>query len=130
MITCNPTLVLLMPRLGISFGFGDKTVAEVCKTYGLPLDFVLLVCNLYTTGEPLPDEQGIASLDMRLLVPYLQASHRYYTEERLPHLQRHLAAVGERAGERCGAVLDRFFEGYKQDIADRSEEHTSELQSR
>mgnify|MGYP003305537813 CR=1 FL=1 len=45
MVAANYTLILVMPRLGIPLGFGEKCVQEVCDQCALPVDFVLMICN-------------------------------------------------------------------------------------
>ena len=39
-VSANHTLILAMPRFGISLGFGDRSVQEICAQYGLSVDFV------------------------------------------------------------------------------------------
>lgn len=121
LIAANPMLILVMPRLGIPLGFGEKSVQEVCDQQGLPSDFVLLMCNVYTFDDFEPDAALIADTDLHLLVPYLQRSHQYYLKERLPHIRRHLASVAERAGERYGRVLSSFFADYGREVSDHFE---------
>lgn len=121
LIAANPMLILVMPRLGIPLGFGEKSVQEVCDQRGISVDFVLLMCNVYTFDDFEPDAALIADTDMRLLVPYLQKSHQYYLEERLPHIRRHLVGVADRAGERYGRVLSTFFADYRREVSDHFE---------
>ena len=54
-VAANHTLILAMPRFGIPLGFGDRSVQEICEQYGLPVDFVLLIFNVYTFDDYLPD---------------------------------------------------------------------------
>lgn len=115
-VAANYSLILVMPRLGIPLGFGERSVQEVCAQYGLPSDFVLLVFNVYTFNDYLPDEHTFENIDLHLLVPYLLASHRYYLNERLPHIERHLMHVAAHAGDRYGVILKQFFADYKQEV--------------
>ena len=43
LISANHNLILMLPRLGIPLGFGDRSVARVCHMYDVPVDFFLLV---------------------------------------------------------------------------------------
>lgn len=124
-IATNHNLILVMPRLGIPLGFGEHTVQEICVRHGLSVDFVLLVCNVYTFDDYLPDVESIPSDDLSPLVPYLQVSHQYYIKERLPHIERHLLKVASNAGDRYGQILNTFFADYKSEICDHfaCEEH-------
>jgi len=115
-ISANHNLIFMLPRLGIPLGFGDKSVAEVCAKYNVPLDFFLLVCNVYTYDCYVPDKDKVVVVDMRLLIPYLRASHNYYLRERLPHIEQHLNIIVAEAEKKYGTVLKRFFEEYKNEV--------------
>ena len=118
MFSTNNHLVLLMPRLGISLGVGDKTVQEVCDSSGVASDFVLMVCNMYTYRNYEPDTDCLLNTDMSMLVPYLRASHTYYINERMPHLERHLASVARQADERSASALVEFFGQYRNEMSE------------
>jgi regulator of cell morphogenesis and NO signaling len=118
LIATNHNLILMMPRFGIPLGFGEKSVAEVCRAHDIPVDFMLLVCNAYTFDNFLPDTELLGNTDMRPLVPYLQASHRYYLDDRIPHIDNHLHHVADLVGGRVGEMLKKFFDDYSEEIAD------------
>ena len=84
LITAHPSLLTLMSRLGISLGFGDRSIADVCEESGVDTAFFLLICNVYTFNNYVPSTATILGTDMTGLVPYLEKSHRYYVDKRLP----------------------------------------------
>jgi len=43
-------------------------------------------------------------------------SHKYYVNERLPHIERHLTRVAQHAGERYGKILKNFFSDYEKEV--------------
>ena len=112
LISVNHNLILMLPRFGIPLGFGDRSVAKVCVMYDVPVDFFLLVCNVYTFDAYLPKKEMIKSIDMRLLVPYLHASHQYYLRH-LPYLGRLIDGMAAKVDKRYGNMLRHFFAGYK-----------------
>ena len=118
LIAANHRLILLLPRLGIPLGFGEKSVHEVCVAAEVPVDFMLLMCNVYTYSDFLPSLEQLAEIDMRPLVPYLCASHRYYTNERLPHIATHLNHIADRVGGRYGNVLKQFYADFQHEITE------------
>ncbi len=117
-IAANHSLLLVLPRLGIRLGFGEQSVKEVCDRYQLDVDFVLLIFNVYTFDNYLPDSNTFAATNLQPLVPYLQSSHQYYLNERLPHIKRHLLNVAASAGDRYGAILRQFFADYEKEVED------------
>ena len=116
MIASNYDLILMLPRFGIPLGFGDKSVKEVCRDNGVDENFFLTVCNIYTFDDYRPDSEEVDKIDNRLVVEHLRASHRYYIEERLPHLQHHLDHIADRAGEQSSVVLKKYFADYCREV--------------
>ncbi|MDR2385159.1 MAG: hemerythrin domain-containing protein [Tannerella sp.] len=117
-ISANHNLILMLPRFGIPLGFGDKSVSNVCKQNKVSTDFFLLVCNVYTFDNYIPDNKNIISINMELLIPYLLASHNYYLKERLPHIAKHLHLIAERAGAKYESLLKNFFNEYKNEVSE------------
>jgi len=115
MIASNYDLILMLPRFGIHLGFGEKTVKEVCRDYGIDDHFFLTVCNIYTFDDYRPDDEESARIDNRLVAEHLRASHRYYLEERLPHLQNHLDHITENAGH-SGEILRKYYADYCREV--------------
>lgn len=129
MIASNYDLILMLPRFGIHLGFGEKTVRDVCRDYGVDEFFFLTVCNIYTFDDFRPDDEELQRIDHRLVVEHLRASHRYYIEERLPHMQRHLDHVADSAGEQSAEVLKKYFSDYCREVREhvRREERNLSL---
>lgn len=115
-ITANYSLVLMLPRFNISLGFGEKSVKEICERNGISVHFFLLICNVYTFDNYTPDNTSFTEMDF--LVPYLSASHHYYIQERLPHIEHHLNKIADNIDEKYGTILKRFFTNYKDEVSD------------
>lgn len=118
LIKANHNIMLLLPRFGIPLGFGEKSVQDVCAAHNVPVDFMLLICNLYTFDDFLPDINQLATTDMSKLVPYLKASHSYYTDERLPHIGKHISHIASRVEEKYGRILKQFYADFRKEIND------------
>ena len=116
LITAHPSLLTLLTRLGISLGFGDRSIADVCEQSGVDTSFFLLICNVYTFNNYVPSTATILGTDMMGLVPYLERSHKYYVDKRLPHIERHLDAIAQKLNGRIGQVFISFFKEYKKEV--------------
>ncbi len=116
MIASNYDLILMLPRFGIPLGFGERSVKEVCRENGVDENFFLTVCNIYSFDDFRPDDEEMARIDSRMVVEHLQASHRYYIEDRLPHLQHHLDHIADSAGEQSSVVLKKYFADYCKEV--------------
>lgn len=116
LITAHPSLLSLLTRLGISLGFGDRSIEDVCQASGVDTEFFLLICNVYTFNNYVPTTATILDTDMTGLVPYLEKSHRYYVDKRLPHIECHLDAIASQLKGRIGQVFISFFKEYKHEV--------------
>ena len=115
-IHLNYRLLLLFPRLGMNLGFGDKTVKEWCESSAVSHQLFLMICNVYNCEQYLPGEQEIEEIDVNQLIDYLQRSHVYYLQNRLPAIEQRLQDIGETCPEGHRQILKRFFEGYKNEV--------------
>ena len=115
MIASNYDLILMLPRFGIPLGFGERSVKEVCRDHNVDDHFFLTVCNIYTFDDYRPDDEEISRIDRCLVAEHLRTSHRYYLEERLPHLQHHLDHITEHAGQ-SGEILRKYYADYCREV--------------
>ena len=118
LITAHPSLLTLLTRLGISLGFGDRSIQDVCEESEVDTAFFLLICNVYTFNNYVPSTAAILGTDMTGLVPYLERSHKYYVDKRLPHIESHLDAIAQKLNGRIGQVFISFFKEYKCEVVD------------
>ena len=117
LVISNPKLMLTLSRFGIELGFGDHNVKEVCEKANVNSTFFLLICNLYSNPDFIPTSDDIDSVDVKTILSYLSVSHKYYVEERIPHIEHHLNRIIEACPERFGNTLQRFFKEYKREVA-------------
>ncbi len=111
----NYTILLVMSRFGISLGFGDQTIEEVCRRSGVDTPTFLAIVNTMLDEEyaPSPGEGGIS---VECFLRYLHNSHDYYLDYRLPEIRRKLiAAIDCRHGDIAFAVM-RFFDEYVAEV--------------
>ena len=89
----NYSILQSLGSFGISLGFGDKTVREVCEAQGVDTYTFLAVVN-YTINGLNPSSFGRegdgGGLDIPTLLRYLKASHAYFLDFQLPFIRREL----------------------------------------
>jgi regulator of cell morphogenesis and NO signaling len=106
-----PTL-LVLSRFGIALGFGDKSIGEVCKDTGVDTNTFLTIINLLQDQDQ-DHEINVASVSFSLesLISYLQNSHTYFLDYRLPTIRTKLVeALNPEKKELNKAVLHYFDE--------------------
>ncbi len=109
-------LLYILSRFGIRLGFGEKSVDDVCRRYGIPTSLFLLICNVYSFEDYHPDEAEIEAIDPKALVDYLTQSHRDYLDNHIPHIGRHIERLGESGAEATATILTRFYEDYRTEV--------------
>ena len=114
----NSKLLLMFPRFGMDLGFGDHSIAEVCAMNNVSTPFFLMICNVYCNDDYTPSPEDIASVDLKALTNYLLESHKYYLNERLPHIEEHLGHIIKACIPKYGNMLRRFFNEYKNEVVD------------
>lgn len=116
-IQSNYRLLPLLPRFGLTLGVGEKTAREVCRQAGADCLLVLTVFNIYTHPDYLPEAEDIETLEVKSLINYLRASHRYFRDDRIPHIQKHLETILKlHPALEAQAVLG-FFRQYANEVA-------------
>lgn len=110
-------LVALLPRLGISLGFGEKTVQQVCAENRVSTPLFKLVCNAYTCDDYAPDIEELRQCPMSDIVHYLKASHADYLQFQFPHIQKHLKEVVQDWDARYRTSILNFFDEYQREVA-------------
>jgi regulator of cell morphogenesis and NO signaling len=116
MVTAQPELLLTLSHFGISMGFGDKTIAQVCAEHGVAPQFFLLICEVYSNDNFMPSHATLMSTPMDGLVPYLLRSHDYYLNHRLTHIGQHLDKIADMLPARAGKAIKQFFNAYVEEV--------------
>lgn len=118
-------LLQVMSRFGISLGFGEKSVGEVCEQYGVDTDTFIAVCNFISQGiRPSFDE--LVTLNASGLLSYLRNSHTFFLDFMLPSIRRKFVnAVDCSTRNEIGFLILQFFDDYVAEIK-RHQEYESE----
>jgi len=80
-------LLSVLYRFNINLGFGEKTVEQVCFENQINPDFFIEIVKVFVDKNYFPDK-ALQSFSTETIISYLQASHQYYINEKIPELQR------------------------------------------
>lgn len=119
----NSELMMVAARFGISFGFGDRTVKEVCDSDGVDCRTFLSVCNLIDGRR--------FSLDVSLkpLMDYLRSAHSYFLEYLLPSIRQKLIAsisISMQIDDVMVQLL-KYFDDYCREVRHHMEHENSRI---
>lgn len=109
--------LVLLPRFGIDLGFGDKTVRQVCAEQHINTDFFLLMVNVFLNKNYFPDHR-LKSVDVDMLLIYLENSHHYYLHEKIPYLETLLDEFKHQVNHPATQQLEKFFRQYIVEVKD------------
>ena len=109
---------MVMSRFGLSLGFGDKSVKDVCEAQGVDYRTFLAVANFiseeqyaYTYSE---DEDAFS---IPALMDYLKQAHTYFLDFKLPVIRRKLIESIDCSGtDNIAYLILKFFDEYAKEV--------------
>jgi len=115
-VECNPAIVGIMTRMGLTFPVGEATVAEACERAGVHTATFLLICNIYTAQGFVPTAEDLAAADPVAVLGYLRSSHAYYLGHALGALSSAIEEMMAPCDEAHRAVIRKFYGDYKAEL--------------
>ncbi|MCD8166626.1 MAG: hemerythrin domain-containing protein [Bacteroides sp.] len=111
----NYTLLQVMSRFGLSLGFGDKNVKEVCELQGVDHKTFLAVVNFMEEGFT---RMGFDDTDISIqsLMDYLRQAHSYFLEFCLPDIRQKLVNAINRSENEVSSLILKFFDDYVREV--------------
>ena len=113
-LSCEVLPVFL--RLDMQLPFGDRSVEELCGQYGLSSDMFLMLCQIYLSADVEPDVELLKGDDLRHLLRYLHASHRYYTDVLLPTIESGVERVLKACDRKQSLIVRKFYDDYADEV--------------
>lgn len=108
----NPLILMAMSRFGISLGFGDMTVEEVCQAQSIECNTFLAVANFISFGECNID--NVSVLD---LINYLDNAHSYFLDFCLPMIRRKLIEATESTTRNeLSLLILKYYDQYVEEV--------------
>lgn len=111
-IADNTLLLMALSRFDISLGFGDSTVADVCKATGTDCSTFLAVAN-FISGKPF----GAFEISLPSLVGYLRKAHVYFLDYVLPDIRgRLISAISSGKQSNVTLLILKFYDEYVEEV--------------
>lgn len=121
LIDVNFKLLNVLSRMGISLGFGENTIQEVCERQNIDLKSFLLICSVYTYDGYVPSAELLTGADPATIVDYLHNSHSFYLQKEFAGLEVELKAMVEPCDATQKKIVARFFADYKAQVTNHFE---------
>lgn len=112
LIKDNSSLLMVMSRFGISLGFGDKSVKEICANADVDCHTFLAVANFISKKEG-----DCSKVSLPSLIDYLKQAHNYFLNFNLPMIRRRLLDAIDYSGTNDVAFLIlKFYDEYVTEV--------------
>jgi len=110
-------LIPVLNRFDIRLGFGDKTIEEICIEKNINIEFFLTILNAYHDHQFFP-KKHLQSFPAEILIRYLNQSHNYYLEEKVPQIELLIDQLknDKNLDEKTFKLLKDFFSEYKKEL--------------
>lgn len=115
LICGNYNLLLVMSRFGLSLGFGDKTVEQVCEQQGVHTGTFLAVVNFMDDEYSVSDE-CCHQISVEALMEYLRQAHSYFLDFNLPAIRRKLIDAIDCSQNDVAFLILKFFDEYVNEV--------------
>ena len=111
----NINLLPVLNRFGISLGFQDKSVEDVCKDQHIDMNFFLAIINAFHQHEYFPEDE-LQSFSSTLIVDYLRKSHQDFINVSLPNIETLLINLVESSRSDDLKIIQTFYNKYKEEL--------------
>ncbi len=122
-------LLPVIGRFGIDFGFGNKTIREVCDFHNVNVYFFLEIVNTYHNSTYFP-ENHLKDYSVLQIIQYLSSTHHYYLSHKVPEIEQYITELEKQASPfnlRNIQLLKHFFKGYKGELTKHLDREEKEV---
>ena len=117
LLASDMSLLSILQRLDIKLGFGEATVAEVCREYGISTDLFLIICNIYSFRDYTPQVETLTKDDIKSITTYLRASHKFYSTICFPALHNNIHRMVKELDDVSRRLIDKFYDDYDNEVS-------------
>ncbi|MDR0961732.1 MAG: hemerythrin domain-containing protein [Mediterranea sp.] len=116
LICDNFSLLMVMSRFGLSLGFGDKNVKEVCRAQGVDYQTFLAVANFISEEQYTYSEEE-NNFSIASLMEYLKQAHDYFLNYNLPDMRLKLMEAIDCSGtNEIACLILKFYDEYVKEV--------------
>ncbi|MCM1108246.1 MAG: response regulator transcription factor [Clostridium sp.] len=110
-------LLQVISRFGLTLGFGDQTVASACEASGVDTDTFLAVVSFIKSNGRVNVGEMVENISVKAMVKYLQSSHTYFVDFRLPSIRRKLIeSIDCSARNQIAFLILKFYDEFAAEV--------------
>ncbi len=117
LIETNYHLLPVINRFGIKLGNKDRSLAKICASLNIDLDFFLVIINTFHDEAYFPETE-LKSFSPLLICDYLEKTHLHYKNYVLPKLESLLAQLikSNKTDIHQLDIIEHFYKKYKAEL--------------
>ena len=122
LINQNASLLLVVSRFNLPFGFQNKTVKEVCEANNVDTYTFLTVVN-FLAEETFEIDNDYDKISLESVINFLKNGHNYFLNYKLPAIRKKLVeAITEiESDEVYQQIILKFFDEYVNEVNEHME---------
>lgn len=117
LIHTNHNVLMVLERMDINLGVGNKTVEQVADEYGIHCGALLLILNLFCNKDYQPNTESQFDYIPDFL-RYLKKSHQYFLDEKIPAIQKNIQQLVHLLQDSKAEVVKSFYENYIEEVTE------------
>ena len=111
-------LLQVISRFGLTFGFGDQTVATACASNGVDTMTFLAVVNFIKSNGRINVGDVVETISVAAMTKYLSQSHTYFIDFRIPAIRRKLIeSIDCSARNQIAFLILKFYDEFAAEVS-------------
>ena len=111
-------LLQVISRFGLTFGFGDQTVATACTANGVDTMTFLAVVNFIKSNGRINVGDVVETISVAAMTKYLSQSHTYFVDFRIPAIRRKLIeSIDCSARNQIAFLILKFYDEFAAEVS-------------
>lgn len=111
-------LLQVLTRFGLTFGFGEQTVAAACAAQHVDVPTFLAVVNFVTSRGRIDSTSLAENISVEAMTRYLERSHTYFTRFRVPAIRRKLIeSIDCSARNQIAFLILKFYDEFALEVS-------------
>jgi regulator of cell morphogenesis and NO signaling len=121
-------LIPIISRFGLEYGFGNRTISEVCHDNDINTFFFLEIINSF--HHQYFQQEQLQNYPAKLIIQYLSNTHQWYLESKIPEIQGYIDQMQEMVYEENQKnikLLNDFFREYRTELVKHLEKEDKNI---
>lgn len=94
----------------------NEPIDSLCESHKIDVDFFIQLTRIFHDANYFPAEQ-LRSFSTSIILDYLQRTHSYYLDRRLPEMEQMIDHVSDQVDDKTSSFLQKFYFIIRRDLS-------------